>query len=58
MSDMTAKRQGSYFMYPSHPDTQGELHFLDICNFMNKVEHEYFVFPLDRIHPSHVHDGS
>lgn len=58
ISDMTAKRQGSDFMYPSHLDTQGELYFLDICNLVNKVEYEYFMFPLDSMHPSYVHDNS
>ena len=39
-------------MYSSHLDTQGELHFLDMCKFVNKVEYEHFVFPLDSMHKS------
>ena len=45
-------------MYPSHSDTQSELHFLDMFNFMNKMEYEHFVFPLDSMHLPYVYDGS
>ena len=45
-------------MYPSQLDTQGELHFLDIYNLVNKVQYEYFVFPLDSMHFSYVHYDS
>ena len=39
-------------------ETQGELHFLDICNLVNKAECECFVFPHDSMHLSYVYDGS
>ena len=45
-------------MYSSHLDTQGQLHFLYICNLVNEVEYEHFVFHLDSMYPSYVYDGS
>ena len=45
-------------MYSSHLDTQGELHFLDICNLVNEVEYEHFVFHIDSMYLSYVYDGS
>ena len=52
MSKIAAKRRVSDFTYPSHPDTQGELHFLGICNSLNEVEYQTFVFSIEGIHES------
>ena len=49
MSDMIAKRQGSDFTHPSHPDTQGELQIFS-CNSLNEVEYQIFVFLVEGVH--------
>lgn len=58
MSIMTTNEVGkSYFMYSSHPVTQGEMQNFDTCNFLNKVEYESFMFLVDSMQQSYVDDS-
>ena len=47
-----ANEMKSYFIGPSHPDTQSELQFHDACDSLNEVEYEAFVFLIDDVHES------
>ena len=44
-------------MYSSYSDTQGELQNFDSCNSLDKREYRSFVFLVDSMHQSNVHES-
>lgn len=46
VNDTTASRQQSDFKHALQPETQGELQVFGVCNLVNNVDYEVFVFPI------------